>query len=136
MFPRHLAGGTGILVHSAGLSSSCGSSGISSGIGLISNQALGSQHAGSNGSCVLQRGTGHLGGIHDAGLDHVAVLGGVGVVAVADLAAGADLLVDHRAIHTGVLGDLANQGLQSGCATSSALAAATGLPSASSWVEI
>ena len=41
------------------------------------------------------------------------VLLGVGVVAVADLAAGADLLEDDAAVHTGVLGDLADGGLQS-----------------------
>ena len=41
---------------------------------------------GGDGSGVLQSGAGHLGGIDDAGGDHVAVLLLVGVEAVADLA--------------------------------------------------
>ncbi len=57
--------------------------------------------------------TGDLGGVHDALVNHVHILLGVGVVAEANLTAVADLLVDHAAVHAGVLGDLADGGLQS-----------------------
>ena len=103
-----------ILVHTAGLGSSCHCSSVSLGSGLVGHQGLGGQYAGSDGSSVLQGGTGHLGGIHDTCGDHVNILLGVSVVAVANLLGGADLLVDHAAVHTGVFSDLADGSLQSG----------------------
>src|SRR5699024_10248903 len=49
----------------------------------------------------------------DTAGDHVAIDLVIGVVAIADLAAGADLLEDDGAVHAGVLGNLADGSLQS-----------------------
>ncbi|CAN4044979.1 AAA+ ATPase domain-containing protein, partial [Dysosmobacter welbionis] len=69
-------------------------------------------HHGGDAGGVLQGAAGHLGGIDDAGGDHVAVLLLVGIKAVAGLAGGADLLQDHGAIQTGVGSDLTDGSLQ------------------------
>ena len=71
-----------ILVHSAALSCSSCHSSVSCGIGLIHNQRFGGQDASCDGSSILQRGAGDLGGVNDAAGDHVAVFLGVGIVAV------------------------------------------------------
>src|SRR5699024_5552042 len=67
----------------------------------------------SDGSGVLQGGAGHLGGIHNAVGNHVHILLCIGVVTVANLAAVADLLVHHGAIHAGILRNLTDRSLES-----------------------
>ena len=82
-------------------------------LGFIGHQRLGGQHHAGDAGGVLQSGAGHLGGIHDAAGDHVAVLLLVGVKAVAILAGGTDLLQDHGAIQACIGCDLADRLLQS-----------------------
>ena len=53
---------------------------------LFGDHALGGQQQAGNGGRILQRVTGHLGRVDDAGLDQVLVLLGVGVEAVGALA--------------------------------------------------
>ena len=69
-------------------------------IGLVGDQRFGRQDAGGDGRGVLQRSSRDLGRVDDTGGDHVAVGLAVGVVAIAELAARTDLLVDDGAIHT------------------------------------
>ena len=100
-----------LLVHAVHAAHAGGSRGCGR-FGLVGDQRLGGQHHGADRRGVLQRGTGDLGRIDDTGADHVAVNLLVGVEAVADLAAALDLLKHHAAVHTGVLGDLADRLLQ------------------------
>lgn len=100
--------------HAAALGCGC-HGGVGLGVGLVGDQRFGRQDAGGDGRGVLQSGARDLGRVDDAGRDHVAVRLGVGVVAIADLAAGADLVVDDGAVDAGILGDLADRGLQRSC---------------------
>ena len=61
-----------LLVHAAHTAhvTAC-SSGCSRGFRQISDQAFGGQHHLSDGGCVLQSGTGDLGGVNDASSDHI-----------------------------------------------------------------
>ncbi len=68
------------------------------------------QQAGHRGG-VLQRGAHDLGRVDDAGLHQVLELTGLGVVAVVVLVLLQRLAGDHRAVFAGVLGDLAQRGL-------------------------
>ena len=100
--------------HAAALGCGChGSVGL--GVRLVGDQRFGRQDAGGNGRGVFQSGTRDLGRVNNAGRDHVAVRLGVGVVAIANLAAGTDLVVDDGAVNAGVLGDLADRSLQRSC---------------------
>ena len=72
----------------------------------------GQDHRG-DGSGVLERRAGHLGGVDDALLEEVTVVAGKGVVAVTGLEA-LDVLDDDLTGCTGVVGDLACRGLEGG----------------------
>ena len=102
------------LVHAAHAAALCsrGHRRICLRIGLVGHQRLGRQHARGDGHCVLQRRARDLRRVHNAGRDHVAVRFGVRVVAIADLAAGTDLVKNDGAVHARVLRDLADRRLQ------------------------
>src|SRR5258708_5375872 len=74
----------------------------------VGDQRLGGQQHGGDRCRVLQGRAGDLGGVDDAGLDHVDVLAGGRVVALA-LAQATNLLDHHRALGPGVGGDLAQR---------------------------
>src|SRR5699024_10290738 len=89
------------------------SSDLSGGLGQVGHQALGGQHHLSHRGRVLQSGAGDLGGVNDAGNDHVVHKDFLlGVVAVVGLAGRDDLVDDDAALQAGVLGDLAQGSLQ------------------------
>src|SRR4249919_495907 len=74
--------------------------------GHVGHERLGRQDHRRDRSRVLERGSGHLGGIDDAGLEQVAVLTLERVVAEAGLEA-LDVRDDDLAGLAGVVGDLA-----------------------------
>ena len=61
---------------------------------------------------VLQRGAHDLGGIDDAGLDHVDIGFGLGIEALIAVLAVGELSDDDRAFDAGILGDLPDRGLE------------------------
>ena len=81
------------------------------GLGLVGHQRLGGQQDGCHRGGVLQSGAGHLGGVHDAGGDHVAVGLLIGIEAIADLTGVLDLLQHHGAVDPGIDGDLLHAAL-------------------------
>jgi hypothetical protein len=72
----------------------------------LGDHALGRQHQGCDGSCVLQRGAGHLGRVQDTHFDHVAI-GVVGGVEAVVALAGQHRVDHHRGFAAGVVHDLA-----------------------------
>ena len=72
---------------------------------LVSNDNLGGQEQCGDRRCVLQCGTRHLGGLDDAGREHVDVLAR-GCVEAPTRGKRVDLLRHDAALETGVLGDL------------------------------
>ena len=74
----------------------------------LGHHHLGGEQEAGDGCGVLERQARDLGRVQDAHLDHVAVLAGRGVVAVAALAL-ADLGEHDRTVFTGVLHDLAQR---------------------------
>ena len=80
-------------IHSAHSHIGSGSSG-SLRLLLVSNECLGGKNYGSNGSCVLESGTGYLGGIDDSCLHHIGIDLLCGIKAVADLLGAKDLITE------------------------------------------
>ncbi len=75
------------------------------------HQSFGGEHQARDGRGVLQRQTGNLGWVDDAGLNQVNVFAGVGVEAVVFVLGVADLADHNRAFKAGVECDLAEQAL-------------------------
>jgi len=75
----------------------------------LRHQRLRGQQQAGDGGGVLQRRAGHLGGVDNAVLEQVAVLVGVGVVAVAAVLVAAHLVHHHHPLHAAVLGDHAQR---------------------------
>src|SRR5690606_15734564 len=79
-------------------------------LGAVGYDDLGGEQETGDGSRVLQRGAGHLGGVDDAGLEHVVdVSVGGGVVAVLAVVVVADGVDDDAAFGAGVGSDLAGR---------------------------
>src|SRR5574344_920443 len=111
--PAHLSasGNSGLIhaVHAAHAAARCCRCGR---LGLVCDQRFGGEHHRADGRGILQCAARDLGGVNDAGGDHVAVDLLVSVEAVADLAAVLDLFKHHAAVDTGVDRDLTHRLLQ------------------------
>src|SRR6266540_6678085 len=107
----HAAMARGLEVHvpAAAHASGHGGSGL---LRLLGHQRLGGQEQAGDGSGVLERRPRHLRGVHDARLEHVAVVA-LGRVQTPAWSEGADLLDHDSALQAGVVRDLL-QGLLQG----------------------
>ncbi len=75
----------------------------------LGDHGFGRQHQRRDRRRVLQRRTGHLGRIDDAGLHQILITARCGVEAVVGVVVRANLLDDDRAFVTGIADDLANR---------------------------
>src|SRR5262249_28328873 len=74
-------------------------------LGDVGDQGFGGEQQVGDAGGILQCRARHLHGVDDAGFPHVAVAAALGVVAVVLFLAAADIVRDHGAVQTRVVGD-------------------------------
>ena len=98
------------LIHSAALCRHCRiCSSVRSRIRLIGDKGFRGENHRRNGRSVLDRRTGYLRRIKDTGFEHIDILLGRKVEAIARLIGFLNLIDDHRALQAGVCSNLAHR---------------------------